>query len=45
LFEEYKKHGVIYSPDPVVETQPWGTREFPALDHHRNLLSFYEPIE
>lgn len=42
LFEEYKKQGVIYNPDTVVETQPWGTREFPALDHHRNLLTFYE---
>lgn len=42
LFEEYKKQGVIYSPDTVVELQPWGDREFPALDHHRNLLTFYE---
>ncbi len=42
LYTEYKKMGVIYSPDTVVEQQPWGTREFPALDHHRNLLTFYE---
>jgi catechol 2,3-dioxygenase-like lactoylglutathione lyase family enzyme len=45
LFEEYKKQGVIYNPDTIVETQPWGTREFPALDHHRNLLTFYERTE
>ena len=45
LFEEYKKQGVIYNPDTVVETKPWGTREFPALDHHRNLLTFYETLE
>jgi len=45
LFEEYKKQGVIYSPNTVVETQPWGDREFPALDHHRNLLTFYEVIK
>ena len=45
LFEEYKKKGVIYNPDTVVEAQPWGTREFPALDHHRNLLTFYERTE
>jgi len=44
LFEEYKKQGVIYNPDKVVEEQPWGDREFPALDHHRNLLTFYEEI-
>lgn len=44
LFAEYKKQGVIYSPDTVVEEQPWGTREFPALDHHRNLLTFYEYV-
>ena len=43
LFEEYKKQGVIYNPDTVVEEQPWGDREFPALDHHRNLITFYEP--
>jgi len=44
LFAEYKKQGVIYSPDTVVEEQPWGKREFPALDLHRNLLTFYEEI-
>lgn len=44
LFEEYKRQGVIYNPDTVVEEQPWGDREFPALDHHRNLLTFYEEI-
>lgn len=42
LFEEYKKQGVIYNPDTIVESQPWGDREFPVLDHHRNLLTFYE---
>ena len=45
LFEEYKKQGVIYNPDTVVEEQPWGDREFPALDHYRNLLTFYEVIK
>src|ERR1700738_959715 len=28
LFEEYKKQGVIYHPDTIVKTQPWGNREF-----------------
>lgn len=44
LFAEYKRQGVLYSPTTVVEETPWGTREFPALDLHRNLLTFYEPI-
>ncbi len=44
LFEEYKKQGVIYNTNTVVETQPCGTREFPALDLHGNLLTFYEPL-
>ncbi|MBI1342461.1 MAG: bleomycin resistance family protein [Terrimonas sp.] len=44
LFVEYKKQGVIYNADTVVEDQPWGDREFPTLDHHRNLITFYEPI-
>ena len=44
LFEEYKKQGVLHSSDTVVQEQYWGHREFPAVDHHRNLLTFYEPI-
>lgn len=42
LYQEYKKSGVLYGLDTVIETQPWGSREFPALDHERNLLTFYE---
>lgn len=45
LFEEYKMQGVIYNADTLVEEPPWGDREFPALDHHRNLLTFYEKIK
>lgn len=44
LFEEYKKQGVLHSPDTVVEKQYWGHREFPVVDNHRNLLTFYEEI-
>ncbi|MDF2188653.1 VOC family protein [Paraflavitalea sp. CAU 1676] len=44
LFEEYKKQGVIYNSNTVVEKMPWGDREFPALDLYRNLLTFYEII-
>ena len=44
LFKEYKKQGVLHSPNTVVEEQYWGHREFPAVDNHRNLLTFYEVI-
>ena len=42
LFAEYAARGVLYGPDTVVESTPWGDREFPALDHERNLLTFFE---
>jgi catechol 2,3-dioxygenase-like lactoylglutathione lyase family enzyme len=42
LYMEYKAQGIVYDAATVVVEQPWGDREFPALDHHRNLLTFYE---
>lgn len=42
LYAEYKLSGVLYGTDTVVEAMPWGTREFPALDLERNLLTFFE---
>ena len=44
LFEEYKKAGVLHSPDTKVEEQYWGHREFAAVDNYRNLLTFYEEM-
>lgn len=44
LFEEYKKQNVIYDANTIVDQKPWGHREFPVLDHHRNLLTFYEVV-
>ncbi len=44
LFEEYKKQGVLHSPDRKVEEQHWGNKEFSAVDNYRNLLTFYEEI-
>lgn len=44
LYNEYREQGVLYNPETNVEETPWGTREFPALDLHRNLLTFYEQI-
>lgn len=45
LFAEYKKRGVLYSLETAVEETAWRTREFPALDLHRNLLTFFEPMK
>lgn len=42
LYREYLATGVLYDNRTVVERQPWGAREFPVLDLHRNLLTFYE---
>lgn len=44
LFDECKEQEVIYSPDTVITKQPWGYREFPALDLHGNLLTFHEKV-
>ena len=44
IFEEYKKAGVLHSPDTKVEEQYWGHKEFSAVDNYRNLLTFYEEI-
>lgn len=44
LFAEYKMADVLHSPNTVVEEQYWGDKEFAAVDLHRNLLTFYEPI-
>jgi hypothetical protein len=44
LYAEYKESEVLYNSETVVEAQPWGTREFPALDLERNLLTFYERV-
>jgi len=42
LYDEYRTKEVVYGPDTVVEDTWWGTSEFPALDLHRNLLTFFE---
>lgn len=44
LFAEYKDQGVLYNPTTVIKETHWGTREFPALDLYRNLLTFYEQL-
>jgi catechol 2,3-dioxygenase-like lactoylglutathione lyase family enzyme len=44
LYDEYKEQGVLHATATTVEKQPWGVEEFHAVDHHRNLLTFYEEI-
>lgn len=44
LYAELKETGALYDSDTIVERTAWGTREFPALDLERNLLTFYEWI-
>ncbi|MDE3185058.1 MAG: hypothetical protein KGM16_16730 [Bacteroidota bacterium] len=44
LFEEYKSKGALHSRSTKVEKQPRGDKEFHAVDHHHNLLTFYEEI-
>lgn len=45
LFEEYKNKKILHSVSTKVEAQPWGDKEFHAVDIHRNLLTFYEEIK
>jgi hypothetical protein len=44
LYAEFKRSDVLYGSDTVVEGTAWGTREFPALDLERNLLTFFERV-
>ncbi|QHS55180.1 VOC family protein [Mucilaginibacter sp. 14171R-50] len=44
LYLEYKATGIIYDSYTVVEDQPWGHRDFPILDLHGNLITFFEIV-
>ncbi len=44
LYDEYRQQSVLHPVSTGVEEQPWGTREFPALDLHGNLLTFFERV-
>ena len=44
LYTELKQTGVLYNSKTVVEETDWETKEFPSLDLHRNLLTFFERI-
>ncbi|RYZ56519.1 MAG: VOC family protein [Sphingobacteriales bacterium] len=42
LYQEYREKGALHSPHTVVTEQPWGNREFEAVDNYGNLLTFFE---
>ncbi len=44
LYEKYKAKDILHSHNSKVQEQPWGDKEFDAVDLHRNLLIFFEEI-
>jgi len=44
FYKEYEQTGVLYREETSIDETSWGKREFPTLDLHRNLLTFYEHI-
>jgi len=45
LYTEMRRSGVLYDATTVIETRPWGQRDFSVLDPWRNLIAFYERVE
>lgn len=45
FYSEFKQTAVLYNSKTVIEKTNWGTREFPTLDLHGNLLTFFERID
>lgn len=45
LYSEFRKNGVLYDSKTIIKKTDWGTTEFPTLDLHGNLLTFFERIE
>ncbi|RZK38951.1 MAG: bleomycin resistance family protein [Pedobacter sp.] len=44
FYDEFSKTRVLYNKTTEVEETHWGTKEFPTLDLHCNLLTFFERI-
>ncbi len=42
LYKKLKSSNVLYSSSTVVKETEWGTLEFPTLDLHGNLITFFE---
>lgn len=45
LFGELKPREILYKTSTSIEQTEWGTKEFPTLDLHGNLLTFYEVVK
>ena len=45
FYKEFSQAGVLYNSKTIIEKTNWGTREFPTLDLHGNLLTFFERTE
>jgi uncharacterized glyoxalase superfamily protein PhnB len=44
LYSEYQKRGGIVHPNGSLQTKPWGTKEFAAIDPNGVCVTFQEPI-
>jgi len=44
FYNEFSQSKVLYNSKTIVEKTDWGTMEFPTLDLHGNLLTFFEKI-
>ena len=42
LYAEYQKHGGIVHPNGPLQTKPWGTKEFGAIDPNGVCVTFQE---
>lgn len=42
LYKEYRKTQVLFDKKTTIVKQHWGDRDFPILDLHGNLITFFE---
>lgn len=42
LYQELKEKRILYNAHTIIEKKAWGTLEFPVLDLHGNLITFYQ---
>jgi uncharacterized glyoxalase superfamily protein PhnB len=42
MYDEYQKRGGKVHPNGPLKTQPWGTREFAAIDPNGVCVTFQE---
>ena len=41
MYAEYQQHGGVVHPNGPLQTKPWGTREFGAIDPNGICVAFY----